>query len=105
MVRSRVVSYLLISAIVFTLLSLPFLTGMMRPTMAERNPYALFYSFLNFPVTYVLKDLIVSVAEIFWESPSTDQMDLIGIVFSGIFWSIVGSVVGFIVDLRSGQGT
>src|SRR5437867_2962214 len=86
MLRSRTLSYFLIFGIVFTLLSIPFFTGMLHPSFTDRNAYALFYAFFELPITLVFSSVIRSLAECLWENPTVEQADLAQFYFSLTFW-------------------
>ena len=103
MLDRRAVTYFLLFSIVFTVFSMPFILGMMRPTFKERNPYSIFYAFCNLPVTFLLGGLIHSLAESLWDVPTTHQLDLTEYFISLIFWSIAGMILGFYKGVREGQ--
>ena len=100
MLRSRTVSHFFIFGISFTLLSIPFITGMLRPSFGERNPYALFYAFFELPVTLLFSRAIDSLAEAVWDTPAPDQIDLMQFFVSLAFWALLGATIGWIKDLR-----
>ena len=85
------------------MLSIPFLIGMMHPTFSEKNPYALFYAFCNFPVTMLFGGAITTFAKTIWETPTLDQRDMIEFFVSLAFWSLLGAVIGWISDIRGGK--
>ena len=103
MLQYRAVTYFIMLAIVFSIFSIPFLVGIMRPTFSEGNPYSIFYAICNFPATFLLRDLIQSVASYLYDSPTTHQMDLSEYYVSVVVWSLVGAVWGFVKDLRGGD--
>ena len=104
MFQNRAILYFIIFGIVFTLLSIPFFTGMMRPSFSERNPYALFYAFFNLPVTLPFKVVITSLASFIWDSPTIDQVDLTEFFVSLAFWSILGAIIGWVNGMRGNRG-
>ena len=104
MFRFRAFGHLLIFGIVFTVLSLPFIFGAMRPSFADNNPYAIFYSICNLPVTIFLTGTIKSFAEYLWVNPSLYQIDLAEYYVSVAFWSLFGFGFGIFKTIREGQG-
>ncbi len=103
MLRSRTISYFLIFGIIFTLMSIPFFTGLLRPSFSERNPYALFYAFFELPVTLIFTSVFQSLAEAVWETPTIYQIDLMQFYISLAFWSLLGGIIGWISDVRGDQ--
>ena len=101
--RSRTIIFFLIFGVIFTLLSIPFITGMMHPTFSEKNPYALFYAFCNLPVTMLFGGAITSFAEAVWGSPTLDQRDIMEFFVSLAFWSLWGAIIGWINDMKGGK--
>jgi len=83
--------------------SIPFITGLMRPSFHERNPYALFYAFFNLPVTFPLSGVISSLAESIWETPTVEQKDLMEFYVSLVCWSLVGAIIGWVSDVRGSR--
>jgi len=103
MLRSRTLYYFLIFVIVFTLLSIPFFTGMLHSLFTDRNAYALFYAFFELPITLIFSGVIRSLAEWLWDTPTVDQVDLAQFYFSLAFWSVLGAIIGWIRDIRGDQ--
>lgn len=103
MLRSRTVIFFLSFGIVFTLLSIPFVSGLMRPSFSGKNPYALFYAFFNFPVTAIFGGAVKSIAESIWDTPTLDQRDMMEFFVSLTFWSLLGAVIGWVNDMRGGK--
>jgi|SRR5713101_2085503 len=103
MLKTRTLSHFLIFGIVFTLISIPFFTGMLHPSFTERNAYALFYTAFELPVTLIFSDVIHSLAEWLWDTPTVDQVDLAQFYFSLAFWSVLGAIIGWIRDIRGDQ--
>lgn len=104
MLGHRVFVYFFMSGICLTIAFLPFLFGMMRPGFIDSNPYAIFFSMCNYPVTFALGDVIDWFAKYLWEAPNKHQLVLSQFYVSLAFWSIVGGVIGLVKDLRGNQG-
>ena len=103
MLRSKTFILFLVFGIAFTLLSIPFISGMMRPSFGEKNPYALFYAFFNFPVTIVFGGAVTALSQAMWDAPTVEQRDLMEFFVSLAFWSLLGGVIGWIKDVRGGR--
>ena len=104
MFRHRAISYFLLFGIVFTLISIPYLTGVIRPSYTIRHPYALFYAFFFLPFEALFREIISSVAHALWESPAPHQLNLAAFFVVLLFWSLIGMVVGLVSDLRGNRG-
>ncbi|HEV8537481.1 MAG TPA: hypothetical protein VGR15_01045 [Bacteroidota bacterium] len=103
MFGSRTVSYFLLFAVGFTFMSIPFFTGLLRPTFDTPNPYALFYAALNLPVTLLLEGVISWCAKAVWDLPTVEQVDLMQFFVCLAFWSVLGGLIGLKKDLRGDQ--
>jgi hypothetical protein len=90
--------------IILTIAYLPFLFGMMLPGFIDRNPYAVFFSMCNFPVTFALGGVIDWLAEYIWEYPTRQNLVVSQFYVSVAFWAIFGGIVGLVKDLRGNQG-
>ncbi|HTK82955.1 MAG TPA: hypothetical protein VL633_11725 [Bacteroidota bacterium] len=104
MLRSRTLKFFFAFGLVFTLLSIPFISGMMRPSFSGKNPYALFYAFFDFPVTAIFGGLVKSLADSMWDdAPTLNQLDTMSFFVSLAFWSLLGAVIGWVNDMRGGR--
>ncbi len=103
MFRSKAVSYLLGFGMMLVVMSIPVFMGLARPVFDMHNPYTLIYGVLSMPSTQLFTGLIAGTAQYFWDTPSVQQTDLISVLFSVAFWSLVGLFVGTFADLRYGR--
>ena len=104
MFRHRTISYFLLFGIVFTLISIPFLTGVVRPSFTLRHPYSLFYAFFFLPFEGLFNEIITSLARALWDNPTSHQLDCAAFLVILVFWSLIGMIVGIVSDLRGNQG-
>jgi len=102
MLRSRAVTYFLIFGFSMLILSIPFFEGLMRPEFDTRNPYTVIYGLINLPVQLLFKGTTFVCARLFWDAPTADQVDLISVDFTVLFWALTGFVIGMINDARYG---
>ncbi len=103
MLKSRILSYFFIFGIIFTFISIPFFTGLLRPSFSERNPFALFYTFFELPITLFFNGVIRSLAEEVWDDPTIYQIDLMQFYFSLAVWCVIGAIFGLISDIRGNR--
>lgn len=103
MFQYRAVTYFLIVGMIFTILSTPFIAGVLQPAMALQNPYVFMYAVVTLPVIFILRDVISWVADLFWDTPSPENVQVTGIWIAGLFWSLFGSVMGQYKDVREGR--
>ena len=103
MFRSRATSYFLGFGIILTMLSIPILMGLARPFFDMHNPYTLIYGLIDLPVTLVFQGVATSLAESVWDSPTMEQADLVLVIISVVFWSLVGVAVGKYADMKYGS--
>lgn len=75
----------------------------MRPVFDTRNPYTVIYGFLNLPVTLLLKGFTFYIAQLLWDYPSMDQVDMISVDVSVAFWALIGFMIGMFADARHGM--
>ena len=103
MLRSRAFTYFLLFGISLTILSIPFLTGVMRPIFDTHNPYTVIYGFLNLPITFTFKGFISYLAHLYWDAPTESDLDLISVLVSIVFWAVMGFVLGMFADEKYGR--
>lgn len=104
MMGHRSVVYFLVWGIVATVVFLPFLFGMMRPSFNDGNPYSILISMFNFPVTFALGSLIDWVGAYLFQSPDTHEVVLAQFYVTVAFWSILGGIIGLVRDLNGNSG-
>ena len=104
MLGHRVFIYFFMGGMCLTIAFLPFLFGMMTPGFVDRNPYALFFSMCNLPVTFALGGLIDWLGKYLWEYPNREQLVLSQFYVSVAFWAILGGIIGLVKDLRGNRG-
>lgn len=104
MLGSRTIVYFLIWGVVVTIIFLPFLFGMMRPSFNDGNPYSILISMFNLPVTFALGGVIDWVGTQL--QPATDGRHAVLAQFyvSVAFWSILGGIIGLVRDLNGNSG-
>jgi hypothetical protein len=100
MLGSRTIVYFLIWGIVVTIVFLPFLFGMMRPSFNDGNPYSILISMFNFPVTFAFGGVIEWLRISLGGPPDGHQAVLAQFYVSAAFWSILGGVIGLVRDIR-----
>jgi hypothetical protein len=100
----RTVVYFLIWGIVATVVFLPFLFGMMRPSFSDGNPYSILISMFNFPVTFALGGVIDWVGSYLYQAPSGQEAVLAQFYVTVAFWSILGGIIGLVRDLNGNSG-
>lgn len=105
MLERRTLLYPVVFSIVFTTASLPFLLGMMRPAFEDKNPYALLYSFFNYPATILLDGFVHWFTTEMWGYPTFPQLQMTTFFTQMIFWTLIGMIIGFYKDLREGSGS
>ncbi len=105
MLERRSLLYPVIFFILYTIASLPFLLGMMKPAFEDKNPYALLYSFFNYPAAILLDDIIHWLTVEIWEYPTVLQLKIASFAAYAGFWSFVGLMIGFYKDYREGSNS
>jgi hypothetical protein len=100
----RSIVYFLIWGIVATVAFLPFLFGMMRPVFNDGNPYAIFISMFNLPVTFALGGVITWLGEYLFNAPDVQQAVIAQFYVTVAFWAILGGIYGLIRDLNGNSG-
>lgn len=100
MLRRRTILYFLLFGVIFTLISVPFLSLDIQPEFTVRNPYALFYAFFFLPIEAMLHDVITWFARNAWGEEWTKHFDTARFLIVMMFWSLLGMVIGLVSDLR-----
>jgi hypothetical protein len=96
--------YFLIWGVVVTIVFLPFLFGMMRPSFNDGNPYSILISMFNLPVTLTLGGVIEWVKANLSGATDPQKAVLAQFYVSVGFWSILGGIIGLIRDLNGNKG-
>jgi len=104
MLGSRTIVYFLIWGLVVTIVFLPFLFGMMRPSFNDGNPYSILISMFNLPVTFALGGVIEWVGSFLSGAPDVHRATLAQFYVSVAFWSILGGIIGLAKDIKGNKG-
>ena len=100
MLRRRSILYFLLFGVIFTIISVPFLSLDIQPEFTVRNPYALFYAFFFLPIEAILHDVITWLAQNVWGEEWKRNLDTAGFFVIMVFWSLLGMLIGLVSDLR-----
>jgi hypothetical protein len=93
----------IIVGIIYTLSSLPFIFGLLTPSIHEGNIYSVLYVFINMPVIFLFGSIIDEIVQIVFNEPSLYNSNIIFIIISIIFWVAVSFVIGLFIDKKNGR--
>jgi hypothetical protein len=74
--------------------------GLMSLSYSGTNAYGMFYMAFILPVKLAGADFVTAIAQVFWDEPTPAQIDRVMFLCSAFFWSLIGSVIGYVQDLR-----
>ena len=90
----------LIVGAAFFLLSLPFILGLLAPSIHEGNYYAAFYVIVNILPTIIFGKLGDSLTALIFRAPTLYESTLVFIALTLIFWVSISWILGVILDRR-----
>lgn len=88
----------IIVGVAFFLLSLPFILGLLTPSIHEGNYYAAFYVIVNILPTIILGKLGDLLTIFIFKSPTLYQSTLVFIFLTLLFWISVSWILGSVID-------
>jgi len=95
--KGWIVKLPLISTLLYSLFSLPFLLNWPIASIHENGAYSIAYMVINIPVI-ILFDQFKYELEVFLNHPGSYSMYLIFFAFALMFWAVVSVVVGACCD-------
>lgn len=88
----------LITIMFFIIISLPFLLGMLTPSIHEGNFYSIIYVIINIVPFKILGRIIDLISVFLFKGPTLYQTTIVSIIVALVFWTIVAYIAGVILD-------
>jgi len=88
----------IIVGLAFTLISLPFILGILEPSIHEGNLYSYFYVLANMPVIMLFGPIAQLFEKSIFNKLDTYYSNLLFIILALIFWVLVSFIIAVFVD-------
>lgn len=85
---------------VYILLSLPFIFGLLTPSIHEGNFYSTIYILINLIPILLLGKLIDWLAMLLFKYPTLYKSNLISVFLTLVFWILLSWILGTIIDIK-----
>ena len=89
--------------LIYPIFSLPFLTGLLTPSMHEGNLYSTLFVLIHSPVIILLGDFVDVITERLFSDVTLYKSNMIFLTVSYVFWLILGLLIGTVMDKASGK--
>lgn len=88
------------TVIFYIVISMPFILGLLIPSIHEGNAYSIIYIIVNTVPLIILNRVIDWISLFLFKSPTLYQTTIVTIGTVLVFWGLVAWLIGFMLDRR-----